>query len=828
VEPVMTGGMDNPVEVVFTPGGERIFTTTFLQHPAGGQRDGLIHAIYGGVYGKVHSVIDEHPRTGDVMPVLTHLGAAAPCGLCLIESNGLGASHRGNLFACLFNMHKVTRHDLRPDGATFQCATQDFLVCDDLDFHPTDVLEDADGSLIVIDTGGWYKLCCPTSALQKPDILGAIYRIRASNVIPTDDPRGVAIDWQRLSSIEAVTYLADERPWVQRQASRRLESLGTQSLAALRQTLREASSARARIAAVWTAVRIKDAEARAVVREALNDPDAEVRQAAAHGVSVHRDQQARGALERMLAAKEVGQANQRVAAEALGRLGNPQSVAALCEAAATAEGRELQHSIAFAMIEIGAAEPLRAYLADPRAKVRRSVVIALDQMSPPSLAPRQLVPFLTAEEPEIRQTATWIAGRHAEWADLVADLLRQRLRAGDTDPLQLDQLLELVPQLAGQSPIQTMIAELVIDTKVSAQRRRQLLSAMGKTRLRQLPECWADALSIVLNAKDPGLTEDVIAVMVQLPKPKQPNARLNQSLLTILDREDITPSLRLKAVAAIPDGLNEVSDDLFQFLRTRLSSDNEVSDRRLAVDTLASARLTDEQLRQLFEDVRMVGPMELGSLLRVYEQTESPEIGHGLVDALLNSPSASSLPGAILTQQTAHFGSDVARRSDELLKRLQIDPTQQRARLETLMSELSEGDVRRGHRVFHSSKAACSACHAMGYLGGTIGPDLTRIGGIRKRSELLEAIVFPSSSFVRSYEPLTVITDDGLVWNGTVKDQSPSELVLINSERREIRIDRESIEETRPGKVSIMPSGLDEQLTAQELADLLAFLQDAK
>ena len=56
IEPVMTGGMDNPVDVAFTPGGERIFTTTFLQHPGGGKRDGLIHAIYGGVYGKVCDV----------------------------------------------------------------------------------------------------------------------------------------------------------------------------------------------------------------------------------------------------------------------------------------------------------------------------------------------------------------------------------------------------------------------------------------------------------------------------------------------------------------------------------------------------------------------------------------------------------------------------------------------------------------------------------------------------------------------------------------------------------------------------------------------------
>ena len=62
IEPVMTGGMDNPVDVVFTPGGERIFTTTFFQHPAGGQRDGLIHAVYGGVYGKDHDVVYDRPR----------------------------------------------------------------------------------------------------------------------------------------------------------------------------------------------------------------------------------------------------------------------------------------------------------------------------------------------------------------------------------------------------------------------------------------------------------------------------------------------------------------------------------------------------------------------------------------------------------------------------------------------------------------------------------------------------------------------------------------------------------------------------------------------
>src|SRR6266516_2626652 len=178
LEAVMTGGMDNPVEVVFTPGGERFFTTTFVHRPEAGKRDGLVHAIYGGLYGKPNDVLDHHQSTGDLMPVTVLWGAAAPCGLACYESRIFGADYQDNLFASLFNLHKVTRHVLVPDGATFRTKDSDFLVSDNTDFHPTDVLEDADGSLLVIDTGGWYKLCCPTSQLYKPDLLGGIYRVR--------------------------------------------------------------------------------------------------------------------------------------------------------------------------------------------------------------------------------------------------------------------------------------------------------------------------------------------------------------------------------------------------------------------------------------------------------------------------------------------------------------------------------------------------------------------------------------------------------------------------------------------------------------------------
>ncbi len=102
-EPVMTGGMDNPVDVVFTPEGERILSATYFVGGSG-RRDGLAHAIYGGVYGKEHGVLDGHPRTGELMPVLVPMSAAAPCGLERYDSHVFGPEYRDNLFLCQFNL----------------------------------------------------------------------------------------------------------------------------------------------------------------------------------------------------------------------------------------------------------------------------------------------------------------------------------------------------------------------------------------------------------------------------------------------------------------------------------------------------------------------------------------------------------------------------------------------------------------------------------------------------------------------------------------------------------------------------------------------------
>ncbi|HMC12125.1 MAG TPA: PVC-type heme-binding CxxCH protein, partial [Pirellulaceae bacterium] len=418
IEPVKTGGMDNPVDVVFTPGGERIFTTTFLQNPGGGLRDGLIHAIYGGVYGKVQPTIDSHPQTGGLMPPLVHLGAAAPCGLTTYESRVFGDEYQNNLFAALFNMHKITRHVLTPDAGTFKSKDEDFLVAESLDFHPTDVLEDADGSLLVIDTGGWYKLCCPTSQLHKPDVLGGIYRIRKRSASRHTDPRGLQLKWG--PPLEIVGRLDDSRSVVRERAKQSLAAHGKDAVPALEIVLRNTRFPEGRRNAVWTLMRIADPKGAALIRSVLMDRDDQLQQVALYGVSLNRDQEALPQLLTILADETAAIPNRRLAAEAIGRIGHKSAVSNLLRAAGQKNSRALEHSILYALIEIQDAKGTAQGLASNDAGTKRAAFIALSEMEDGNLKAQDVAPLLTSSDALLRETATWTMGRHPDWGNDLA------------------------------------------------------------------------------------------------------------------------------------------------------------------------------------------------------------------------------------------------------------------------------------------------------------------------------------------------------------------------------------------------------------------------
>jgi putative membrane-bound dehydrogenase-like protein len=822
LEPVMTGGMDNPVELVFTPGGERIITTTFFQHPGGGLRDGLIHIIYGGIYGKDHSVIyGPHKWTSPaLMPVLTHLGAAAPSGLARYESRAFGPDYEGNLFAAVFNMQKITRHVLVPHGATFRTRDEDFLVSDNRDFHPTDVLEDADGSLLVVDTGGWYKLCCPTSQLHKPDVLGAIYRIRRTGAPRVDDPRGRKIAWTK-EPADLACLLGDPRPAVRRRA---IEALAARkAVPALSATLRASRSAEARRNAVWAATRIDGPAARTVVRQGLADPDETVRQAALNSVSLHRDRFALLELLRLL--RSGTEHNRRAAAEALGRIGDRTAIPALLGALDGPCDRVLEHSLTFALIEIADRRRMEAALAGKSARLRRAALVALDQMDGGGLRPAAVEPLLSSSDQRLKETAWWVAGRHPEWGADLAGFFRRQLAAPSLAPAAREELVARLATFAAAPAVQELLAEQV--RAGGGEARRLALRAMARARPRTVPAPWLDGLAEALASDDRELLRQAVSTARALPLPPKGAEKVTARLLALGASPTAPAELRLTALAAVPGGLADVDPAQFVFLRGRLGRDEPVAARALAADVLSQARLTPVQLRSLAAALEGAGPMEVERLLDAFARSTDEGVGLALIAALKSAPARASLRAETIRPRLAKYGPKVRREAEGLYASLDADAAQQNARLEELLPALKGGDVRRGQAVFNSPRAACSSCHAIGYLGGTIGPDLTRIGRLRSERDLLESIVFPSASLVRSYEPVLVTTRRGKTYNGLLRD-TPDELVLVLGPDQQVRIPRADVEEVQPSKLSIMPAGLDKQLTTRELADLVAFLKSCQ
>ena len=847
IEPVMTGGMDNPVDVVFTPGGERLFTTTFLQHPGGGNRDGIIHAVYGGVYGKDHDPVYEHPWTAPtLMPVMTHLGPAAPCGLHRYESDQFGPDYADNVFACQFNLRTVSRHVLVPSGSTFTTKDSPFVVSDNLDFHPTYVIEDADGSLLIVDTGGWYKLCCPTSQLVKPDVTGAIYRVKKIGSHKVEDPRGDKLDWKKAKVEELTKRLGDPRPVVARRAVAALSS-GDIDPAVVDDAVAELVpiDGRGKTAdrvvrnAVWVAAgSTAHLPHNWPVGIGLKSGAAEVRAAAVHAVGLLRDRKYVPAMVKRL--HDESRHVRRAAAEALGRMGDPAAVPALLDALADPENdRVLDHSLTYALIEIGDPKGTAAGLAHSSTRVRRASLAALDAMPNGGLDEKVVLRELDSRDAALRETAWWVAGRHPAWGNKLAGYFAEQLKEAGSYPPAVQE--ELVARLAkfGTNPAVQIVMTAALQTAPSGESARTVLRAMARTGTKQLPDTWVFGLKAVVGAapSKPALIPDVVAVLRANP----PTADQFGLIRADFDNAWVVAGGAAKRTLDDADLLLTAvgppvapADQRVGRLLARLDRPGaadvypEPVVRAAVFDTLARARLTPDVLAKLADTLKTLGPVDRPKLFAAFEKSADEKVGLALVASLADP----AVRGGVRVEQVKpildKYPAAVKAEAEKLYALLAEARKDETARLDRLIKELPKGDIRRGQVVFNGQKAQCIACHQMGYVGGKVGPDLTRVGGTRSDRDLLEAIVFPSASFVRSYEPVRVVTTDGRALSGVLTKDAPDEVVLAVAADKEERIARGDIESIGPGSVSVMPAGLDQQLTPQDLADLVAFLKASK
>ena len=130
------------------------------------------------------------------------------------------------------------------------------------------------------------------------------------------------------------------------------------------------------------------------------------------------------------------------------------------------------------------------------------------------------------------------------------------------------------------------------------------------------------------------------------------------------------------------------------------------------------------------------------------------------------------------------------------------------------------GDPHRGAQVFQK---LCGQCHKLYGTGEEVGPDIT-VNGRGSFEQLLSNVFDPSLVIGTAYQAHTVVTVDGRVLSGLLVEDSPGRVVLKLQGGKTETIPRDDIEETMLSPLSLMPEGIENQLTAEEIADLFAYL----
>lgn len=139
-----------------------------------------------------------------------------------------------------------------------------------------------------------------------------------------------------------------------------------------------------------------------------------------------------------------------------------------------------------------------------------------------------------------------------------------------------------------------------------------------------------------------------------------------------------------------------------------------------------------------------------------------------------------------------------------------------------------QGNIESGRKLFHESSFNCRTCHQINGQGIKVGPDLSRIGRQRSREQILMSLTDPSSSIEEEYRTYTLITLDGDVFTGMKTAETNSELTLIDAQGKSTSIAQADIDEIQTQPKSLMPESLLNDFTAQQAADLIAYLASLK
>lgn len=213
----------------------------------------------------------------------------------------------------------------------------------------------------------------------------------------------------------------------------------------------------------------------------------------------------------------------------------------------------------------------------------------------------------------------------------------------------------------------------------------------------------------------------------------------------------------------------------------------------------------------------------------------TPQIRAAAVSTLTTKPALAGVMFAAIERGTVKASEIPSTRRAQLLKHADAKV---RAAAEVAFKKLEGSNRMQVYQAFRdilqqpadAAKGAepftraCSACHTYNGVGGKVGPDL---GGVRNQSDdaLLLHILVPNHEITPGYEAVSVTTRDGRTLSGWLSSESENSLTLRTAFDSEEVVARSNLSAFVSTGISLMPDGLEQTLTKDELAHLIAYLR---
>jgi putative heme-binding domain-containing protein len=337
-----------------------------------------------------------------------------------------------------------------------------------------------------------------------------------------------------------------------------------------------------------------------------------------------------------------------------------------------------------------------------------------------------------------------------------------------------------------------------------------------------------------------GMREGLGAQTVKMPKGwVELAARLSES-----------PSAEVRALVRDLSARFGDASALEGLVRTLADAQADPAARGKALETLLGVRYAGLAaiLLKLLEDPAVRGaairalaafdePAAPEAILRIYPSLDVPERRDAvntlasrkayaleLVGAVRrNVVPRSDLTAATIRQLREHRDPTVNNWIETEWGRVRATPeakAREIAELKTMIQAGPKGDPSRGRAIFAKT---CMQCHTLFDAGGKVGPELT--GSNRAELDyLLSNIVDPSAVVGKDYQASTVRTKSGRVISGILRPVDGRSISIV-TENDVVVLPNDEVDAVRTSEVSMMPEGLLANLSAQEIRDLIAYLQ---